>query len=169
MTKKTRVEDRLIASARQALAIKRGELAPSNAYDLPLTAREAMAERAPEYGKTDIARIRNSLNLSQALFAEALNVSLGTVRSWEQGIRTPEGAASRLLQVAERDPSALTMYVRTRTTNAAGKNARAPGGDDVNRHTVGRREVGGKFRESSFAHARDVGRASSRRPQSRRK
>jgi putative transcriptional regulator len=113
MTKKS-IEQRLIASARQALAIKRGELAPSQSYDLPLTARDASAEEAPTFTKDEIATIRESIGLSQALFAKALNVSVGTVRSWEQGVRYPDGAASRLLQVAARNPGALTIYVRER-------------------------------------------------------
>lgn len=29
------------------------------------------------------------------------------VRSWEQGVRTPDGASSRLLDIAERHPEAL--------------------------------------------------------------
>src|SRR3954464_7103860 len=109
--RKKSIEERLIASAEQALAIKRGKLAPAQAYDLPRTSRDASAEKAPSYTKEAIARIRSSLGLSQALFAEALNVSLGTVRSWEQGFRFPEGAASRLLQVAEKTPNALTIYL----------------------------------------------------------
>lgn len=111
MTKKTIVEERLIASARQALAIKRGELAPANAYDLPLTARDTTAEEAPTFTKDMIARIREKLGYSQAVFAKALNVSLGTVRSWEQGVRYPDGAANRLLQVADNNPHILELYV----------------------------------------------------------
>src|SRR5262249_12115719 len=113
MTKKS-VEERLLASAKQALAIKRGKRRPSQTYDLPLTARQAVAERPPAYTSDAIARIRDAMKLVQALFAEALNVSLGTVRSWEQGIRFPDGAASRLLQVAERDPGALTSFLQPR-------------------------------------------------------
>ena len=111
MTKKS-IEERLIASAKEAVAIKRGELAAARAYDLPLTARNASAERAPSYTKEMIAAIRNALGWSQAVFADVLNVSLGTIRSWEQGLRAPDGAAMRLLQVAEQNPAALTRYVR---------------------------------------------------------
>ena len=111
MPKKS-IEERLIASAKEALAIKRGEIAPARTYDLPLTARNTSADRAPSYTKEMIASIRNALGLSQAVFADVLNVSLGTIRSWEQGLRAPDGAAARLLQVAEQNPAALTRYVR---------------------------------------------------------
>jgi putative transcriptional regulator len=48
-----------------------------------------------------------ALYVSQGVFADILNVSLGTVRSWEQGVRTPDDAAMRLLSIAERRPEAL--------------------------------------------------------------
>lgn len=54
-----------------------------------------------------IRRIRRRLDASQREFAEMLNVSLGTVRSWEQGLRTPDGAARRLLDIAEHQPDVL--------------------------------------------------------------
>ena len=51
--------------------------------------------------------IRSRLDLTQKEFAELLGISLGTVRNWEQGRRTPDGAAKTLLRVAEHDPEAL--------------------------------------------------------------
>jgi DNA-binding transcriptional regulator YiaG len=54
-----------------------------------------------------IRQIRKRLDLSQQAFADMLNVSVATVRSWEQGVRTPDGASVRLLDVAERHPEAL--------------------------------------------------------------
>jgi len=51
-----------------------------------------------------IKQIRASLRLSQALFARFLNVSLSTVRKWEQGIQPPDGAACRLLDEIAKCP-----------------------------------------------------------------
>ncbi len=51
--------------------------------------------------------VRERLGLSQPVFARALNVSLGTVRGWEQGARRPDGPTQRLLEVAERHPEAV--------------------------------------------------------------
>lgn len=59
-------------------------------------------------GAERIRRIRHSLNVSQREFADLLNVSLSTVRSWEQGVRTPDGSSLRLLDIAEREPEVLT-------------------------------------------------------------
>jgi DNA-binding transcriptional regulator YiaG len=54
-----------------------------------------------------IRAIRRQLAASQRTFADLLNVSVATVRAWEQGARTPDGAATRLLRVIERHPEAV--------------------------------------------------------------
>ena len=55
----------------------------------------------------DIAKIRETTGLSQARFAQLLGVSTRTLQDWEQGRRTPSGAARTLLLIAARDPKAL--------------------------------------------------------------
>src|SRR3954469_8850243 len=45
--------------------------------------------RRPEMSPAQIRSIRDSLGLSQALFASFLGVGMPTVRSWEQGHRVP--------------------------------------------------------------------------------
>ena len=55
---------------------------------------------AAQYAK----RIRNRLGMSQAEFSRRINVSLETVRNWEQGKRSPSGAAKALLKVLDRAP-----------------------------------------------------------------
>jgi DNA-binding transcriptional regulator YiaG len=54
-----------------------------------------------------IRQIRRRLGVSQKQFAEILGVSVGSVRSWEQGLRRPDGASRRLLDIAERHPEVL--------------------------------------------------------------
>jgi len=56
---------------------------------------------------TEIAAIREKLNVSQPVFAALLNVPLTTARSWEQGKRKPSGAALRLLDLARQRPNIL--------------------------------------------------------------
>ncbi len=73
----------------------------------PLTARTAIVEEPPEYDGERVRRVRRRLNVSQHVFADLLNVSLGTVRSWEQGVRVPDGAARRLLAIAELYPGII--------------------------------------------------------------
>jgi len=67
--------------------------------------------RRGEHGRVttvpDVAHIRETTGLSQARFAQLLGVSARTLQDWEQGRRTPSGAARTLLLVAARDPKAL--------------------------------------------------------------
>jgi putative transcriptional regulator len=55
----------------------------------------------------NVAQIRDATNLSQARFAQLLGVSTRTLQDWEQGRRSPSGAARTLLLIAARDPKAL--------------------------------------------------------------
>jgi putative transcriptional regulator len=51
-------------------------------------------------------RVRRRLGFSQAEFAERIEVSLETIRNWEQGKRCPTGAAKALLKVLDKAPEA---------------------------------------------------------------
>ncbi|MBI9018149.1 MAG: helix-turn-helix domain-containing protein [Phycisphaerae bacterium] len=55
----------------------------------------------------DVAVIRQKLNLSQTLFAALLNISVKTVRAWEQGISSPSGGMLKFLRVIEKKPDLL--------------------------------------------------------------
>jgi putative transcriptional regulator len=55
----------------------------------------------------DIAALRRFAGLTQQEFAEALSISVHTLRNWEQGRRSPEGPALALLRVAARHPRVL--------------------------------------------------------------
>ena len=49
-------------------------------------------------------RVRRRLGFSQAQFAMRIDVSLDTIRNWEQGKRSPTGAAKALLKVLDKAP-----------------------------------------------------------------
>jgi putative transcriptional regulator len=73
-----------------------------------ITARtHHLAARAEALSGEEIAAIRKRLNVSQAVFADLLNVPKTTAISWERGLRSPSGAAVRLLQIARNRPKAL--------------------------------------------------------------
>lgn len=61
----------------------------------------------PQYDALKIKKIRQSLNLTQMIFAEALGVSIKTVEAWESGRNHPQGPASRFLQLLEMDNKLL--------------------------------------------------------------
>jgi putative transcriptional regulator len=56
---------------------------------------------------SEIRKIRVALGITQVEFAEYLGTKVGTVRSWEQGVRRPRRTALRLLTIARRSPAAL--------------------------------------------------------------
>ncbi|MCQ9123154.1 helix-turn-helix domain-containing protein [Rodentibacter caecimuris] len=54
-----------------------------------------------------IVETRNKAQLSQPKFAEKLGISVNTLRSWEQGLRKPSGAAKTLLDLLHRRPELI--------------------------------------------------------------
>jgi putative transcriptional regulator len=54
-----------------------------------------------------VAAIRESTGLSQSRFAQLLGVSIRTLQEWEQGRRSPSGAARTLLMIAAKSPRSL--------------------------------------------------------------
>ena len=52
----------------------------------------------------DIAALRRFVGLTQTQFAQAMSISVHTLRNWEQGRRHPEGPAIALLRIAARHP-----------------------------------------------------------------
>lgn len=54
-----------------------------------------------------IKKTRKATNLSQSVFAQLLNVSVASVRHWEQGIREPSGSTKVLLDLLSRNPHTL--------------------------------------------------------------
>jgi putative transcriptional regulator len=61
----------------------------------------------------DVAALRRFIGMTQAKFAEALGISVHTLRNWEQDRRSPEGPALALLRIAARHPSVVRENVRT--------------------------------------------------------
>jgi putative transcriptional regulator len=52
----------------------------------------------------DVKSIREATGLSQAKFASAYQIPLGTIKDWEQGRRIPDAPARALLKVIAADP-----------------------------------------------------------------
>jgi len=87
----------LLESVREGGAILRGERPASRTFTIELP---------------DVRNIRERFELSQSEFAGLLGVSVKTLQNWEQGRRSPRGAARLLLQVAARHPEAVLEVVR---------------------------------------------------------
>ena len=61
------------------------------------------------------AALRRDLRMSQSVFAATLNVSIKTVQSWEQGLRAPNQASLRLLQIIRTQPSVVDTFIAERS------------------------------------------------------
>lgn len=55
----------------------------------------------------DVAVLRRFVGLSQVRFAQAMGISVHTLRNWEQGRQRPDGPAIALLRIAARHPRIL--------------------------------------------------------------
>ena len=56
--------------------------------------------------------LRRNLNLSQDEFAKRYGLKVGTIRNWEQGIRSPDQSAQVLLSLIERQPDLIHELIR---------------------------------------------------------
>ncbi|MBA2725215.1 MAG: helix-turn-helix domain-containing protein [Actinobacteria bacterium] len=72
------------------------------AYTPPRYRTYVEVSAPPDYSARHIREVRERLQVSQHVFAQALNVSPATVKAWEQGQRTPSGPTLRLLELAEK-------------------------------------------------------------------
>jgi putative transcriptional regulator len=104
-------------------ALERGERAPSRVFRIekrpdgtysrievnPETQRRKSA-KAWE-AKSEVAKVRQSLDLTQEAFADLLGIGLSTLRSWEQKKREPSGAARMLIAIALKHPEVLQEAV----------------------------------------------------------
>lgn len=84
----------LRASLTEALAIAKGEAAPSRSFT---------------YEYPNIKDVRAKTGLSQIQFAHKLNISPKTLRNWEQGIRKPTGPAITLIRLIDKNPQLISM------------------------------------------------------------
>ena len=62
------------------------------------------AQRTNVIASVQVKAIRERTQLTQQKFAQLIDVSVGTLRNWEQGRREPTGPAKVLLRAIERDP-----------------------------------------------------------------
>jgi putative transcriptional regulator len=92
MANKQTPGQRMIASAKQALAFVEGE-------------DNGCVVHIPD--EIDVARIRGKVNMSQRQFAAHFGVSIRTIQEWEQERAVPSGPARALLMVIDREPKAV--------------------------------------------------------------
>ncbi len=84
--------DELLASVSEAKEILAKKRSPSRTFYIE---------------EPNAKEIRAKFHLTQMEFANMLNISVATLRNWEQGRRRPEGPARVLLNVANSNPEVL--------------------------------------------------------------
>jgi putative transcriptional regulator len=92
----TKAFDKILAGLTEARQFARGE---------PVNGPQAH-ERS--ILNTEVAEVRLKAGLTQVQFADVLGASIGTVRKWESGERSPSGAAERLLRLLAAEPKIVT-------------------------------------------------------------
>lgn len=60
-----------------------------------------------KFNSVDVKAVRTNVSMTQIEFASTFGISLGTLRHWERGDRTPRGPALVLLNVLSKDPQAV--------------------------------------------------------------
>ena len=93
--KKTKptVGERMIRSAKQALAFAKGQENHECLVHVP--------------DEIDVKAIREKISLSQGEFARLFGLSKRTLEHWEHGRRVPSGPARAFLTVIAREPDAV--------------------------------------------------------------
>lgn len=107
--RKTRLGQELISGLKEAVAHARGaKKLRCSTLEIPRPARS--------WRKEQIAELRKRrFGVSQPVFASLLSVTASTVRAWEQGQKTPSGAARRLLELADIAPEVFQLLAQQHT------------------------------------------------------
>lgn len=116
---KSTLFEELKSSVRDAGTVRRGEKAPWRVWRLVRQGDGRVkriqvdpkayqrTRKAKWNAQAGIAAARDALSMSQSQFAGFLGISVRTLHHWEQGSRSPSGAARVLIQVAQNEPRAL--------------------------------------------------------------
>ncbi len=78
-----------------------------------LTVRKVkLSLRPATFSGEQVKAVRESLQVSQAVFADFLGVSVGAVRDWEQGINEPIGPVRRIMEEIRNDLEGWSRRIR---------------------------------------------------------
>ncbi len=95
------VEDEVLATAHR-LAVALNNVGAVDDLTMRDLDRLCLPSR-PDYGASEVRRIRAGTRMSQPVFARLLGVDKSSVAQWERGAKRPSGPAMRLLEVLDPD------------------------------------------------------------------
>ncbi len=96
-----------MASHRRSPSAASGEALGSKLLQSIREMKGGQRARQTVFEPNAVALARQGTGLSQAQFAEALHISKRTLQEWEQGRRSPSGAAKALIQIATKHPEVV--------------------------------------------------------------
>jgi DNA-binding transcriptional regulator YiaG len=77
---------------------------------IPMRVRRRLVKGVFESG-ADVVALRRFVGLTQTQLAQAMGISVHTLRNWEQDRRRPDGPALALLRIAARHPRIIRENV----------------------------------------------------------
>ena len=96
--------DDLMTGLNEAVAIERGELqGKKTIYEI---------QPVKKYDNIQIKQIRQSVGMTQVLFANYMGVSRKTVEAWEKGTNHPTGTACRLISMLENQTFETLPFIK---------------------------------------------------------
>ena len=106
-------KDALMKGERAPSRVFRIEQNPDGTFSRVAVNPESQRRRSAKAwaAKSEVAKVRQSLGLTQEDFAGLLGIGLSTLRSWEQNKREPSGAARMLITIALKHPEVLQEAV----------------------------------------------------------
>jgi putative transcriptional regulator len=108
--RRRRVADEIMAGMRELQRMMDDGKTPQQMF----TVKVIDIPEPGKYTETKVRELRDSLRVSQAVFAHLLGVSLVLVKSWERGVREPSPMARRLLDTIKADPAAWLATLNRR-------------------------------------------------------
>jgi putative transcriptional regulator len=108
LTRVPRVADEIMAGMRELQKMMDAGQTPEQLF----TVRTIEVPDPAVYRPRDVRMLRDTLGVSQAVFAALLGVSVILVKSWENGTRQPNAMARRLLDTIKADPGQWLATVR---------------------------------------------------------
>lgn len=93
----------LIEALKEVIAYKKGEITlGTETFFVPRTVPDM---------HIDAQEIRKELALTQEQFSKKYQISLATLRGWEQGSRRPRGAERVLLRLIRAEPELIALLL----------------------------------------------------------
>ncbi|KJR29108.1 transcriptional regulator [Vibrio navarrensis] len=86
------------------------DLSTSMQQAIEIAEGKSEAARITRYEVADVKAIRSQLHVTQKELASALDVSVDTVKSWEQKRRNPTGLAEKVLCVLRDEPELFNKF-----------------------------------------------------------